>query len=666
MRRMARLPAVLAALSLLLFALQLSLHAEHASATMDEPVHLLAGHRHLQCGDYAFNPEHPPLLKDVAALPLQGMRLRMPEGLACNAGFTAKAETFRLADVFLAENGGDRILRPARYMAMLFSLLLALLVGVAGWRMFGPWPGAAAMALFALEPMLVAHGSLVTTDMAIATTTFLAVLVLHQSRSWRALPRMAAMGSAFGLMLASKHSAVLLLPLLGLLYVVDRSLRGAGPWRARTRLLYPLLELAIACAIAVLVLWAFYGFRYAAAPGPGNAVDLASFVQAVSKPQTRELAMAKLLPWLAQAGLLPEAYLMGLADIVGTSVRWTRLLGLLYPEGQWAFFPIALSIKSGVALLLLLPVGIASAWLAPGGRRALLFMLLPAIGFLLVAMSSKVTVGARHVLLVYPFFIVLAGAGLAGLWRRGRAWPWLLSGLLAYQAVAVVRTAPDYIPFANAFWGGPQRAYWALPFHNADWGQTPKRIRQYAIAHGTKACWVAGVVSAQSVAASQGCHVLPERRAWEEPGGPQPSIPRVLDGTIFIGVRMTSPRIGGPEYLPLLRSRHHMVAGSVLVFEGRFDLPRLAAVAHAVRADGLLRAGHTEAAIREAGQAVRLARGDPRAWISLGDALLQDGQSARASRALDMAARAHRADPGTYAFVRTRLQALEQGLAAER
>ena len=66
-----RWPALLASLFLLLFAAQLWLHADDASATMDEPVHLLAGHRHLQCGDYAFNPEHPPLLKQLAALPLQ-------------------------------------------------------------------------------------------------------------------------------------------------------------------------------------------------------------------------------------------------------------------------------------------------------------------------------------------------------------------------------------------------------------------------------------------------------------------------------------------------------------------------------------------------------------------------------------------------------------------
>lgn len=660
---MTHLPAVLAGLFFLLFASQLWLHARNASATMDESVHLLAGYRHLQCGDYAFNPEHPPLLKQLAAAPLQQMQLRMPEALPCASGFTPKAETFRLADLFLAENGGDRILMPARAMAMLFSLLLAVLVGLAGWRMFGRWTGVAAMGLFAMEPVLVAHGSLVTTDMAIAATSMLAMLVLFEARRWTPVPRILAMGLAFGLMLASKHSAVLVLPLLALVYLLDATTWREGPWGARKHLLQPVSELAAGLGLGLLVLWACYGFRYSAAPGMAHTVDLGAFLQVVGKPETRELLMAKLLPWLGRAGVWPESYLMGLADIVGTSVRWTRLLGWLYPQGQWSFFPIAFSIKTGIPLLLLLPLGIAFAWRDPGKRRALLFLLVPALGYFLVAMSSKVTVGIRHVLLVYPFFIVLAGYGLATLWQRGRAWPWLLAGLLAYQAVAVIRAAPDYIPFANALWGGPDRAYWALPFHNADWGQTPKRIGQYMATHGTGACWVAGVASPPAADGAPACRTLPERRAWEQPGAMPDPIPPVIEGTIFMGVRMTSPRVGGPEYAPLLRHGHHMLAGAVMVHEGRFALHELAAVGHAIRADALLRAGQGDEAITEARRGVSLAAADPRAWISLGDALLVAGRVEEAAQALAGARRVIAAEPGVYAFAVPRLEGLGERLA---
>jgi hypothetical protein len=55
------------------FAFQLWYHAVRTSATVDEPDHILAGYRHLQCGDFGINPEHPPLLKMlVNELPPQG------------------------------------------------------------------------------------------------------------------------------------------------------------------------------------------------------------------------------------------------------------------------------------------------------------------------------------------------------------------------------------------------------------------------------------------------------------------------------------------------------------------------------------------------------------------------------------------------------------------
>ena len=40
------------------------------SATFDEGSHLPAGYTYLKLGDHRLNPEHPPLVKTLAALPL--------------------------------------------------------------------------------------------------------------------------------------------------------------------------------------------------------------------------------------------------------------------------------------------------------------------------------------------------------------------------------------------------------------------------------------------------------------------------------------------------------------------------------------------------------------------------------------------------------------------
>ena len=67
---MNRLYAAVAGLLFATFAFQLWHHAVHTSATIDEGPHILAGHRHWQCGDFGINPEHPPLLKLLATAPL--------------------------------------------------------------------------------------------------------------------------------------------------------------------------------------------------------------------------------------------------------------------------------------------------------------------------------------------------------------------------------------------------------------------------------------------------------------------------------------------------------------------------------------------------------------------------------------------------------------------
>ena len=66
------------------FMLQLWLHTTSTSATYDEPFHLLAGYQYLQCGDYGINPEHPPLPKLLAALPI-AMRALASPALPCGS-----------------------------------------------------------------------------------------------------------------------------------------------------------------------------------------------------------------------------------------------------------------------------------------------------------------------------------------------------------------------------------------------------------------------------------------------------------------------------------------------------------------------------------------------------------------------------------------------------
>src|SRR5258708_28964369 len=71
---------VVAGVILLLAAMaaQLAFSARRQSQTFDEGAHIFSGYRYWKNFDFGFNPEHPPLVKLIAALPLLGLPLRTP------------------------------------------------------------------------------------------------------------------------------------------------------------------------------------------------------------------------------------------------------------------------------------------------------------------------------------------------------------------------------------------------------------------------------------------------------------------------------------------------------------------------------------------------------------------------------------------------------------
>jgi len=72
--------AAIAAL-IVIFAAEMFFSARRESQTFDEPAHLYAGYSYWLHGDFGINPEHPPLVKLVASLPLLIERPSYPKPL---------------------------------------------------------------------------------------------------------------------------------------------------------------------------------------------------------------------------------------------------------------------------------------------------------------------------------------------------------------------------------------------------------------------------------------------------------------------------------------------------------------------------------------------------------------------------------------------------------
>jgi 4-amino-4-deoxy-L-arabinose transferase-like glycosyltransferase len=645
-----------------LYAFQLWYHATRTSTTIDEPAHILAGHRYWQCGDYGINPEHPPLLKLLATAPLNSRTFVEP-GWDCGSRITSRLDSFAAGNLFLAQNGVYSVLVPARLAAALMSLLLAAVVLLAAWEMFGRAEALIALALLAFEPNLIAHGSLVTTDMALAATALATVYALYRYRNRPSWARLLAAGLAFGLLLASKHSAVVILPILFALYLADFLFFRRPAASLPKQIFRQTASFAAFLLIGLLLLWSCYGFRYYSLPqATESTISISDYMRTEGRPGASDTLSAKIIQGIGRARVFPESYVVGLADIVATGNRNTWLFGRIYPTGRWFYFPLAFAVKTSVALLLLLPAGLLALSFRREKRRELMFLLVPPLLYFAVSLTSGINIGVRHILPVYPFFIVVAAAGAVAACRKYPVLRYALIALLLFHAATAYRTAPLYLAFANDFAGGPQHTHRIFSDSNVETGQSLKLVNEYLAREKIGDCWFAAFGHATLVSVTQPCRVLPSgQRFFASPTIAEP-VPPVIEGAVLLSVNELPPR-GGNEYLPIAQSTPvAQIGGNVFVYRGRFEVPLAAAVSHATRAGQFTRLNRLEEAVGEGRKAVELGLDDPRPHLALGVALARAGRKDEARRELEAASRLVDSNPALFFNVGARAQQELRGL----
>jgi len=612
------------------YAVEVTRASRDLSVTWDEPCHILAGYRYWQAGDYGLNPEHPPLAKLVGAFPLLFMHLKVPSIRRDDSKPTVTIQGRAL----VYGNSADAILLLARLAEAVVGLLLVLLLYEAGYRMFGAGVAWIAAVLAIFEPNLLAHSTLVTTDFAFTCFSFAAVYALWRMVEQPTLLHLAGCGVMSGLALASKHSAILLPPTLALLAAVEIACRVKSPGHvgsAQPRVLRQEIaiwagRLVVIYGIALLVLWAFYGFRYQARPeGLPLWESLSTFTQVLK---------GHLEPWLvntaARHKLLPESYLFGLTDVLWITggPRLSFLLGRLYPHALWYYFPVAFVIKSTLGFLALLILGIAAvkSWSGESHRKAA-YILIPPVFFMAVALTAGTNMGIRHVLPIYPFLILAAAAGAWELARRRAAWAIVVTALLVFHLASSLHTLPDYLAYSNELFGGTSQTYLKLSDSNADWGQGLREAGQYLERRNIKDCWLAYFGTADPAYYHLPCKPLPDPflRWWDDPIQVPPAN---YHGVVLIGgTEIAAPYWGADPLNPYSQFLHEKpaanIGGSILVYEGDVDLRRASAIGHMYKAWDFIAAKSQEAAIQEALKAGELAPDHPGPPFIIGYILAQ-------------------------------------------
>ena len=600
---------VVGAVAVLFFILeaQLLLSVRQNSQTFDESAHIYSGYSYWKSGDFGINPEHPPLEKLVDTLPLLPTGIKAPPPMPIHfRGVSALG-----GRQFLYTNDADAILFRARAMATLFTLACALLVFLAAYEMFGAGTGLTALLLFVFEPNILANGALVTTDIGASCFVFATVYAFYRYSRKPTMLRLSVCCLAAGLALAAKHSTVLLLPMFVILAVYEIVRRRSPESTIETRAHQSLRLLGAMVAImivAIAILWSFYGFRYAARPNNAQMIPGTSdYVNHLKYPTE-----ASIIRFFENHHIMPEAYLFGMTDIVMLSKtgRPTFLLGHEFASGRWFYFPTVFVIKSTIAFLLLLALILAAreVW-RHEHRRELVFLTIPPLLWLAVAMTSKLDLGIRHILPMFPFLIILAAAVAYTLAHRSRVWGAVVVGLLVFHAASSLHTYPNYLPYSNEAFGGTQNTYRVVSDANVGWEGGLKNLANYTNSHHITQCWFAFDGPNDPAYYKIPCKPLPT--LFSLMVGHAQAVPEQIEGPVFIGSNELSGFDFGPDelnpYRQFVSARPTAIlGGEILEYDGAFQVPEISGVGHLGAASQLMQQKQLDAAMDECKKAVAL------------------------------------------------------------
>src|ERR1035441_4304099 len=191
------IPAV--ALLFLIYGLEVFLSARLESQTFDEPAHLYAGYSYWLRSDFG---------------------LKKPQCPEPGHSFF-RGESSRDGARLLGTPGAGRLLNHARTAVSVFAFLLAVLLVVVAREMFGETVALFALTLFVFDPLLVAHGPLLGTDVGATCCIFATVYAFYRYLKRPSLVRLGVCAVAAGLSLAAKHSAIMVFPILMLLAATE-------------------------------------------------------------------------------------------------------------------------------------------------------------------------------------------------------------------------------------------------------------------------------------------------------------------------------------------------------------------------------------------------------------------------------------------------------------
>ena len=487
----------------------------NSSATMDELAHIGAGFGYITQQDYRLNPEHPPLLKALAAL--SGQIFTHPY-FPINTAYWQNDVNGQWAQgaKFLYESGNDadKVIFWSRFPLILLALFFGWLIFDWTRKRFGSSTALLTLTFYAFSPTFLANSPLVTTDIGAAFAFFIGIITFIkflEVPSWR---NILIAGIAFGIAQLIKFSLVLLIPIILLLLVSWVLSRPNLHWHERFRSGLKILGKTIVIGlIGLMLVWIVYAYFVWNYPQERQIRDaeftLTSFGFKPAVNLNLVLVQNKFLRPLGQ-------YMLGVLMVTQRSAGGNTqfFLGEVSAAGYRSYFPLLYLLKESLAFHILtlialiftlknrprLSLGQIRLWIE---NHFVEFSALIFIAFYwFISIKSPLNIGVRHVLPTFPFIYLLVSKQITG-WLKFYDFPaprnwleWLKNIyqiyiksvpkyfvtfiLLLWIIAGTLFSFPNFLSYYNELAGGPKNGWQVAVDSNYDWGQDIKRLADFA------------------------------------------------------------------------------------------------------------------------------------------------------------------------------------------
>ena len=512
---------------ILVFMLTVSiLNAWWDSAIFDETAHIPAGYSYLTMHDMRLNPEHPPMLKDIAAFPLLFMHLKFDTTQKfwttdINGQWDAGHNLF-----WQEGNNADLLIFFARVPLVILSLLFGLFLFKWVKESAGISAGLFALSLYAFDPNILGHNHFVTTDVGIAGFMLMAFyyfLRFIKDPTWK---NVFVGGLFLALVQLAKFSSIMLFPIFGLIAIIYPLVKKI-PSAEKNAFLFKLKKLGmylgkslVAFAFSIILVWIFYALNSYAMPKDKLTETINFYFSPTDMSNVKNIYTNHVLLALNNSAFsrpLSE-YLLGISMVFkrvsgGNGAYFmSQVSSVAFP----AYFPTVFLIKETFILLLFILVAIL---IAIGKNSLALFnyfktklsqeksnsagtfsdylrhnienlALLAFIAlYAYVSITGNLNIGFRHLFPILPFIYILVSKTIFKFYKKmnvstGKTAFFLIVFILTLFMIAKTISAyPYYMSYFNEAAGGPKNGYRFVTDSNADWGQDLKRLQIFLNKH---------------------------------------------------------------------------------------------------------------------------------------------------------------------------------------